>query len=87
MMSVLSFHAYQNQMEMLATWDFGMTMEHGHFCPKIRKSDGMDYLMKLATSSLLGLSQDKILTTKMALTPTNELRQVLGQILGHQKFC
>ena len=35
---------------MLAIWDVGMTMEHGHFCPKIRKSDGMDYLMKLATS-------------------------------------
>ena len=44
MVSVLSFPAYQNKMElgqfMLATWDLGMMMEHGHFCPKIKKSDG-----------------------------------------------
>ena len=44
MLSVLSFPAYQNKMElgqfMLATWDLGMMMEHGHFCPKIKKSDG-----------------------------------------------
>ena len=61
MVSVLSFPAYQNKMElgqfMLATWD---NMEHCHFCPKSKRVMGMDYLMKLATSCLIGteLGQD-----------------------------
>ena len=44
MVSVLSFHAYQNKMEigqfMLAKWDLGLMMEHGRFVLKAERVMG-----------------------------------------------